>query len=61
MKLRSAIARLLALFRRRKLDRELENELLAHLELAERDAIAAGLTPGEARQEPGAISEEWHR
>ncbi len=50
MKLRSAIARLLALFRRRKLDRELENEVLAHLELAERDAIAAGLTPGEARQ-----------
>jgi putative ABC transport system permease protein len=47
---RSAVARLLALFRRRKLDRELDDEILAHLELAERDAIAAGAIPGEARQ-----------
>jgi putative ABC transport system permease protein len=50
MKLRSAIARLRALFRTRKLDQELENEILAHLELAERDAVAAGLTPEEALQ-----------
>jgi len=50
VKLRSAVARLLALFRRRKLDRELDVEILAHLELAERDAIAAGLTLEEARQ-----------
>ncbi len=42
MKLRSAVARLLALFRKRKLDRELDDEILAHLELAELDAIAAG-------------------
>jgi putative ABC transport system permease protein len=49
VKLRSAIARLLALFRKRNLDRELEGEVLAHLELAERDAIARGLTPEEAR------------
>ena len=50
MKLRSAGVRLLALFRRRKLDRELDDEILAHLELAERDAIAAGVIPEEARQ-----------
>ena len=49
MKLRLAVARLLALFRKRNLDRELEDEVLAHLELAEHDAIAAGLTPEEAR------------
>jgi hypothetical protein len=50
VKLRSAAARLLALFRKRNLDRELEDEVLAHLELAERDAIARGLVPEEARQ-----------
>ncbi|HEV2379811.1 MAG TPA: ABC transporter permease [Terriglobia bacterium] len=49
MRLRSMLPRLLALLRRRKLDRELDNEILAHLELAERDAMAAGLIP-EARQ-----------
>ena len=43
-------AALLALFRKRRLDRELDDEILAHLELAERDAIAAGLTPEEARR-----------
>jgi putative ABC transport system permease protein len=36
--------------RKRHLDRELENEILAHLDFAERDAIAAGLTPEEARR-----------
>jgi len=48
--LRWAVARLAALFRKRNLDRELEDEIRAHLELAERDAIARGLTPEEARQ-----------
>jgi putative ABC transport system permease protein len=48
--LRSAVARLLALFRTRTLDRELDDEIRAHLELAERDAIAAGVIPEEARQ-----------
>ena len=51
MKLRFAAARLLALFRKRRLDRELEGEILAHLEMAELDAIAAGLSPEEARRE----------
>src|ERR1035441_7490793 len=50
MNLRSAIARLVALFRKRNLERELEGEVLAHLELAERDWLARGLTPEEARQ-----------
>lgn len=50
MNLRSAVARLLALFGDRNHDRELENEVLAHLELAERDGIAAGLSPEEARR-----------
>ncbi len=49
MKLRSVLARLLALFRRRKLEREVNDEILAHLELAELDARASGLTPEEAR------------
>ncbi len=51
MKLRWSVARLLALFRKRKLDGELEDEVLAYLELAEHDAIARGLTPEEARRE----------
>ena len=43
------IQRLLASVRRRRLDAELENEIRCHLELAERDAIAQGLSPDEAR------------
>ena len=35
------VRRLLALFRARRLDRELDDEVRAHLELAERDALAA--------------------
>jgi putative ABC transport system permease protein len=41
----------LAQFRKRNLDQELEGEILAHLELAESEAIAAGLSPEEARCE----------
>lgn len=47
---RSAVARLLALVRGRKLNLELEDEILAHLEMAEHDALAAGLAPEEARR-----------
>jgi len=50
MTLRRAVAGLLALMRQRRLDRELDNEVLAHLELAERDAMARGLSPEEARR-----------
>ena len=40
------LRRLLALLRSRRFDRELESEIQAHLELAERDAIARGPEPG---------------
>src|SRR5947209_13258824 len=51
VKPRFAAARLLALFRKRRLDRELEGEIFAHLEMAELDAVAAGLSPEEARRQ----------
>ncbi len=43
--------RLLALFRKRRLERELEGEIFAHLEMAEREAIDTGLSPEQARHE----------
>ena len=51
MKLRFAAGGLLALVRKRRLDGELEGGILAHLEMAEHDALAAGLSPEEARRE----------
>ena len=50
MTLRRGVGRLVALTRKRRLDRELEDEILAHLELAERDAVARGISPEEARR-----------
>ena len=50
MTFRRAAAGLLALMRRQRLDQDLEGEVLAHLELAERDALARGLSPEEARR-----------
>ncbi|HUE85920.1 MAG TPA: ABC transporter permease [Vicinamibacterales bacterium] len=47
--MRAALQRLLALLRRDRLDRELDDEVAAHLELAERDARATGLSAEEAR------------
>lgn len=47
----AALRRLLALFRRDQLDRELNEEMLAHIELAERDALRRGLSPEEAKRE----------
>jgi putative ABC transport system permease protein len=41
----------MALVRKRRLDEELEGEILAHLEMAELDAIAAGSSAEEARRE----------
>jgi putative ABC transport system permease protein len=67
MSLRRGVARLLALVRRRRLDRELEAEIQAHLELAERDAREAGTPPDEARRQAhlrfGAVDQvrESHR
>ncbi len=43
--------RVLALVRRDRLERELQGEIAAHLEMAERDAVARGLSPAEARLE----------
>ena len=51
MTIRRALARLMALFRRDRFERELDDEILAHLELAERDALARGLSVEEARRQ----------
>ncbi|MBY0492634.1 MAG: permease prefix domain 1-containing protein [Cyanobacteria bacterium] len=51
MTIKRLIARLFALVRANRLDRELDDEVRAHLELAEHDALARGLDPGEARRE----------
>ena len=50
MSIRRTTASLMALLRKRRLDRELESEILAHLELSERDGLARGLSPEEARR-----------
>ncbi len=49
MRWRGTIERVLALVRGRRLDRELEAEVEAHLEMAERDARNEGLSADEAR------------
>ncbi len=49
MTIRRAIAGLRALSQKHRLEQELQNEILAHLELAERDALARGLSPEDAR------------
>ena len=41
--------RFLALFRKARLERELDDEVSAYLELAERDLVAQGMTPEQAR------------
>ena len=51
MTLRRRVSRLLALFRKSRFERELEDEVAAHLELAERDALTRGLTAAEARRD----------
>jgi predicted permease len=51
MTLRRRLARLFALTRAQRLDRELDEEIVSHLELAEREGMAAGLSPDEARRE----------
>jgi predicted permease len=50
MSVRRHLHRLVALFRGRHLDRELDEELQAHLELAERDAVASGMSLDDARR-----------
>jgi hypothetical protein len=48
--LREAVARLVSFFRKDQLDRELDQELAAHIEMATTDHIRDGLTPPEARR-----------
>ncbi len=50
MILRRVASGLWALMRKRRLDQELDAEIQGHLELAERDALARGLSPDEARR-----------
>jgi hypothetical protein len=61
VKLRLTARRLLALVRKRRLDAELEGEVLAHLEMAERDAIAAGCPPKRLAARPAVLLEESNR
>lgn len=49
MTVQGVFARLLALVRKRQLDTELDGEIAAHLELAERDALNSGMSPEQAR------------
>jgi putative ABC transport system permease protein len=50
MIVRRLVERLLAVMRKRRLDRELDDEIGAHLELAELEAVARGLPAEEARR-----------
>jgi predicted permease len=51
VKLRHHLARLLALLRAGGLDEDLQSEIEAHLELAEQEARARGLSPEDARRD----------
>ena len=51
MKLRLFLKRLVALVQQRRYDQDFENELAAHLELAEQDAISLGMSPAEAARQ----------
>jgi hypothetical protein len=48
--MRPLLARLIALFRRGRLDAELSDEISAHLELAAADHVERGLSDDEARR-----------
>jgi len=50
MTVRRLVEGLLASMHKRRLEDDLDNEILAHLELAERDALARGLSADEARR-----------
>ncbi|HMG02043.1 MAG TPA: permease prefix domain 1-containing protein, partial [Edaphobacter sp.] len=47
---RRAVARVAAFFRKQPLDRELEEEVRSHIEMATEDNIRNGMTPEEARR-----------
>jgi len=50
MTLRSMLARLLGLFRARRLDHELNAELQSHIEMAVEENVRGGMNPEEARR-----------
>jgi len=50
MNIRSVFVRLLSLFRKPSLDRDLDAEISSHLDLAIEENIKSGMTPGEARR-----------
>jgi len=49
--MRTLLANITALFRKRELDRDLDQELAVHLDLATEDNIRRGLSPQEARRD----------
>ena len=49
--MRTLVARIAAFFRKRELDRDLDQELAMHIDLATEDNIRRGLSPQEARRE----------
>ena len=51
MTIKRRLARVIALFGAARIEHELNDEVIAHLELAERDAIARGLDPIAARRD----------
>ena len=48
---RQILTRLISLFRKRKLDAELDDELRFHLEMEEQQNIRGGMDPAEARRQ----------
>ncbi len=49
--MRTLLAHITAFFRKRELDRDLDQELALHLDLATEDNIRRGLSPEEARRD----------
>jgi putative ABC transport system permease protein len=49
MSARTALSRLLSLFRRRQQDADLDDEIRTHLDLLAAEYERRGMTPGEAR------------
>src|SRR6266540_3462011 len=50
-RLRSAVTRIAALLRGRRLDRELDEEIQSHLQMLAQDHMRRGMTPASARDE----------
>ena len=55
------LLRLRSVFRRRRIDHELDDELLFHLNQQIEENLAAGLTPAEARYASRRSTAVWRR